>query len=111
MLDNSNIADLHLKVFYSDNYTCVWTAKEYTIEAAKLLRLKGISFCLSLENWMQRVLGFQPMVFKEDSAEVNVTIMTNEERDTVNEEMIRKVDRKFKGATVDLKFTNVWLLP
>ena len=29
------------------------------------------------------------MKFKENSAEVHVTIMTNEERDTVNEEMVR----------------------
>ena len=49
------------------------------------------------------------MVFKEDSAKVNVTIMTNEERDTVSEEMVRIVDRKFKGAKIDLKFTNVKL--
>ena len=49
------------------------------------------------------------MVFKEDSAEVHVTIMTNEERDTVSEEMVRIVDRIFKGAKIDLKFTNVQL--
>ena len=49
------------------------------------------------------------MVFKEDSAEVHVTIMTNEERDTVSEEMVRIVDRKFKGAEIVLKFTNMQL--
>ena len=44
-------ADPHLKVFYGNNSTCVRTAKEYTIEAAKLLSHKGMSVCLSLKFW------------------------------------------------------------